>query len=283
MNEGAAVVRAYNVLKYDAGGDRQSRVRLRAGRARRPRRAAPGDDPRGALKARAAEARFPFLAANLVDAATGAPPAWPTSPRTTMVEVAGVKVGIIGLANAGTAFMTLPANFAGLRALPLAPAVVAAAKDLRRRGATAVIVVAHVGGSCTRFTAIRRSRVVRIRRRDLPARARAARRAPSTRSSPATRTPGSPTASPASRSSRRTTRATASDASTCRSSIARVAGPARRWSTRKIFPPAGGPEAGAAVRRHRTKARRWHPTPPSRPRSRPRWPPRAPGARRRWA
>ena len=71
--------------------------------------------------------------------------------------------------------MTLPANFAGLRALPLAPAVVAAAKDLRRRGATAVIVVAHVGGSCTRFTAIRRSRVVRIRQRDLPARARVAR------------------------------------------------------------------------------------------------------------
>ena len=152
MNEGAAVVRAYNALKYDAaaiGNHEFDFGPVGAATAA----VAPGDDPRGALKARAAEAQFPFLAANLVDAATGALPAWRNVTRTTTIEVAGVKIGIIGLANAGTAFMTLPANFAGLRALPLAPAVVAAAKDLRRRGAAVVIVVAHVGGSCTRFTA----------------------------------------------------------------------------------------------------------------------------------
>jgi 5'-nucleotidase len=65
-----------------------------------------------------------------------------------MVYAGDVKVGVIGLANAGTAFLTLPANFAGLRALPLAPPVIAAAKDLRRRGAAIVVVTAHVGGSC---------------------------------------------------------------------------------------------------------------------------------------
>ena len=151
MNEGVAVVRAYNVLKYDAAAVGNHEFDFGpVGPATAPGGA--GDDPRGALKARAAEAHFPFLAANLIDAATGAAPAWRNVTGTTMVDVAGVKVGIIGLANAGTAFITLPANFAGLRALPLAPAVIAAAKDLRHRDATVVIIVAHVGGSCTRLT-----------------------------------------------------------------------------------------------------------------------------------
>ena len=150
LTEGAPVVRAYNALKYDAAAVGNHDFDYGpVGPATGPR--VPGDDPRGALKARAAEAHFPFLAANLVDETTGAPPAWPNVGGTHMAYVGDVKVGIIGLANAGTAFMTLPANFAGLRALPLAPVVVAAAKDLRRRGAAIVVVVAHVGGSCTAF------------------------------------------------------------------------------------------------------------------------------------
>jgi len=150
MNEGAAVTRAYNVLGYDAVAIGNHDFDYGpAGPAHIP--TAPGDDPRGALKARAAEARFPFLAANLVDAATGAPPAWPNVRGTTTVTVAGVSIGVIGLANVGTATMTQPANFAGLRALPLAPVVIAAANDLRRRGAVAVVVVAHVGGKCTKL------------------------------------------------------------------------------------------------------------------------------------
>jgi 5'-nucleotidase len=153
MNEGAAVIAAYNALKYDAVAVGNHDFDYGpAGPAQTPR--APGDDPRGALKARAAEAHFPFLAANLVDAATGKPPAWPNFAATTIVTVgeARAKIGVIGLANAATASMTQPLNFAGLRALPLAPAVVASARDLRRRGASAVIVVAHAGGTCTRFT-----------------------------------------------------------------------------------------------------------------------------------
>jgi len=152
INEGAAVVRAYNVLKYDAAAIGNHEFDFGpVGPATAP--GGSGDDPRGALKARAAEARFPFLAGNLIDAATGAAPAWPNFGATRLLHVAGVKVGVIGIANPWTASMTLPANFAGLRALPDAPAVVAAARTLRREGAAAVIVVAHVGGSCARFTA----------------------------------------------------------------------------------------------------------------------------------
>jgi 5'-nucleotidase len=150
--EGAAVVRAYNVLKYDAAAIGNHEFDFGpVGPATAP--GGPADDPRGALKARAAEAHFPFLAANLIDTATGAPPAWRNFGATRLLDVAGVKVGIIGIANPWTASITLPANFAGLRALPDAPAVVTAARTLRRDGAAAVIVVAHVGGTCARFTA----------------------------------------------------------------------------------------------------------------------------------
>jgi 5'-nucleotidase len=150
MTEGAAVVRAYNALRYDAVAVGNHEFDFGpVGPATSPR--APGDDPRGALKARAAEAHFPFLAANLVDDAAGAPPVWRNFGATHIAYVGDVKVGLIGLANAGTAFITLPANFAGLRALPLAPSVITAAKDLRRRGAAIVVVVAHVGGSCKRL------------------------------------------------------------------------------------------------------------------------------------
>jgi 5'-nucleotidase len=152
MNEGAAVVGAYNALHYDAIAIGNHDFDFGPiGPAPGPR--GPADDPRGALKARAAEARFPFLAANLVEAASGAPPAWPNVRGTTIVDVAGVKIGVIGLANPWTETMTLPANFAGLRALPDAPAVVTAARDLRARGASVVVVVAHIGGSCKRFDA----------------------------------------------------------------------------------------------------------------------------------
>jgi 5'-nucleotidase len=151
LTEGAAIVAAYDALKYDAVAVGNHEFDFGpVGPAQTPR--GPGDDPRGALKARLAEAHFPFLAANLVDTATGKLPDWPNLAATKMVDVGDAKIGIIGLANAGTATMTAPANFAGLRALPLAPVVVAAAKDLRRKGAHAVVVVGHVGGSCKEFT-----------------------------------------------------------------------------------------------------------------------------------
>ena len=70
-----------------------------------------------------------------------------------MLEVAGIKIGIVGVATASTPRTTLAANFAGLGMKPLAPAIAAAAADLHRRGATVVIVAAHAGGVCKRFDA----------------------------------------------------------------------------------------------------------------------------------
>ncbi len=103
---------------------------------------------RGALKAAAARARFPFLAANIVDDATGAPIAWPNVRPSAIVETAGVRVGLIGLMTVSGLRQTLPSHVQGLRTAPLVPAIVREAAALRQRGAEIVVVVAHEGGWC---------------------------------------------------------------------------------------------------------------------------------------
>src|SRR5258707_11697638 len=99
----------------------------------------PGD-LRGALKARAAQARYPFLAANLIDAATGRPVDWPNVRRSVIVGTAGIEVGIIGVITIDALQSTLAANVHGLRIAPLAPAIAANAEKLRAAGADVVIV-----------------------------------------------------------------------------------------------------------------------------------------------
>src|SRR5882672_1931552 len=150
LNEGAAVVRAYNALGYAAAAIGNHEFDFGpAGPDETPR--TPGEDPRGALKARAAEARFPFLAANTVEEATGQPASWPNVKPSTTVTVRGVKVGLIGVTTIDTAAQTIGANLPGLTFTPLAPAITREAMSLRARGATVVIVLAHAGGRCTRL------------------------------------------------------------------------------------------------------------------------------------
>ncbi|HEY6475786.1 MAG TPA: 5'-nucleotidase C-terminal domain-containing protein [Polyangia bacterium] len=150
--EGAAVVRAYNVLGYTAAALGNHEFDFGpVGPAVTAKK--PGEDPRGALRARAKEARFPFLDANLVETARGAPPAWTNVVPQVLVDLAGLKIGIVGVATMSTPRTTLAANFAGLAVKPLAPTLAAAAAELHRRGATVVIAAAHAGGVCKRFDA----------------------------------------------------------------------------------------------------------------------------------
>ncbi len=153
--EGAAVVRAYNVLGYTAAALGNHEFDFGpVGPAVTAKK--PGEDPRGALRARAKEARFPFLDANLVETARGtppAPPAWTNVVPQVLIDVAGVKIGIVGVTTTSTPRTTLAANFAGLAVKPLAPTLAAAAAELHRRGATVVIAAAHAGGVCKRFDA----------------------------------------------------------------------------------------------------------------------------------
>jgi 5'-nucleotidase len=147
LNEGQAVVLAYNHLGYAAAaiGNHEFDFGPVGDRATP---SAAGDDPRGALRARAAEARFPFLAANVVDEATHLPVAWPNVAPTALIERAGVRIGVIGLATEDTPRTTMAKNFAGLSIAPLAETITAQAAALRQQGAQLVFVTAHSGGRC---------------------------------------------------------------------------------------------------------------------------------------
>src|SRR5216684_8851932 len=143
--EGEPVVKGYNPLGYDAaavgnhefdygpaGPDSVARL--------------PGQDPLGALKKNAKEAKFPFLSANLTEKATGKTPSW--AKRYTIIDANGVKIGIIGLSTPDTPAVTNSANVATLAFGDPVAATVSAAKELRAAGAEGIVVIAHMGGRC---------------------------------------------------------------------------------------------------------------------------------------
>jgi len=150
LAEGADVVKAYNQIGYTAAAIGNHELDYGpVGPAVIAR--SPDEDPRGALKARASEAKFPFVVSNIVDTATGARIAWPNMPASTVVEVAGVKIGIIGASTEATPFTTMPANFIGLKMVPTAPAIAEQAQALRAQGAQVIVATMHIGSSCKQF------------------------------------------------------------------------------------------------------------------------------------
>jgi 5'-nucleotidase len=150
LGEGAPVVAVYNALGYAAAaiGNHEFDFGV-VGPGVAP--AGSPADLRGALKARAAEARFPFLAANLIDTATGRPVDWPNVRSSVTVDVAGVRVGVIGVMTIGALSATIATTVRGLRVVPLAGRIMEEARSLRQGGATVIVVAAHAGGRCTRF------------------------------------------------------------------------------------------------------------------------------------
>ena len=150
LAEGAPVIAAYNALGYAAAaiGNHEFDFGV-VGPGIAP--AGSSADRRGALKARAAEAKFPFLAANLVDTATGRAVDWPNVRPSVLVEVAGIRVGLVGVMTIRALSATIATATGGLRVNPLAATILAEAQALRQKGADLVVAVAHAGGRCTRF------------------------------------------------------------------------------------------------------------------------------------
>ncbi|UJR86734.1 bifunctional metallophosphatase/5'-nucleotidase [Sandaracinus amylolyticus] len=148
LEEGASVVRAYEVLGYDAVtiGNHEFDYGPIGPRAT-PRD--PGDDPRGALRARIEEAEFPFLSANLLQREGGARAE--LGLPSVLLERAGLSIGVIGVTTEQTLTTTIATNVADLAMRPLADAITAEAQALRARGAAMVVVTAHAGGHCERF------------------------------------------------------------------------------------------------------------------------------------
>lgn len=145
LGEGADVIKAYNAMGYAASAIGNHEFDF--GPVGPAVTAQVGEDPRGALKARIAEARFPFLTTDIAEG--GAPIAWPNVKRWTIVDAAGVKVGLVGASTEATPTTTMPANFAGLAIEPSpAEGIIQGAKEARAHGAQVVVVIAHLGSAC---------------------------------------------------------------------------------------------------------------------------------------
>jgi 5'-nucleotidase len=142
LSRGQAVIAAYNALGYTAAtlGNHEFDYGAEA----------PDTDRLAAIRHRVREAKFPFLAANVLDRASGKRPAWPNLGSSELVDEGGLKVGLIGLANPETSMLTLRENITSLEFLAPAPVVIREAAELRKAGAQLVVVVAHFGGKCER-------------------------------------------------------------------------------------------------------------------------------------
>jgi 2',3'-cyclic-nucleotide 2'-phosphodiesterase (5'-nucleotidase family) len=130
LSWGRATIQAHNAAGYDAAAVGNHEF----------------DWGQDTLRARIADSRFPWLAANLFVAGTREHPAW-VRPWV-MIERGGVRTAVIGIALSSTPEVVLAGRTAGLDFGPEAPAIDQAAREARAAGADFVVVTAHVGAFC---------------------------------------------------------------------------------------------------------------------------------------
>ena len=150
MTEGAAVIHAMNAVGYTAAAVGNHDFDF--GPVGPASTASEGEDPRGALRARALAANFPILTANLADA-SGQRVDWPNMPLTLLIHHEGIGIGLIGVSTEERLTTTLRANVANLRMTVPSEMIVREAERLRQGGAAVVIVLAHAGGDCRNVVA----------------------------------------------------------------------------------------------------------------------------------
>ncbi len=96
-----------------------------------------------ALKENMKRAHYPMLAANIFLTGTRNRPDW--AKPSVLVDVGGIRVGIIGLATVETPLTTNSMNIADLEFADGGPIAAQEADALHARGATVVLVTAHAG------------------------------------------------------------------------------------------------------------------------------------------
>jgi 5'-nucleotidase len=87
-------------------------------------------------------ARFPFLAANVLDRSTGQPIFAPTYVKS----IGGVRVGFIGVVTRSTPGIVVPSGIAGVRFAAEARVLNEQARALQAEGVQAIVAVVHEGG-----------------------------------------------------------------------------------------------------------------------------------------
>ena len=98
------------------------------------------------LRERIEQADFPWLSANTHVAGSDTAPSW--IRPTDIVEVGGLRVGLIGLSTESTPWTTKAENVRGLRFVDGAETLDLWVPRLRARDVDFVIAVAHAGGTC---------------------------------------------------------------------------------------------------------------------------------------
>lgn len=105
-------------------------------------------DKLGAIKARMSEARYPYLAANIMDKSTGKLARFPNTLPSLLLPVGQLKVGIVGLSTRDTPKTTRTEYVTSLDFVDLKEATVRESKTLRDAGAQIVVITSHVGLFC---------------------------------------------------------------------------------------------------------------------------------------
>ncbi|MCF8169229.1 MAG: metallophosphoesterase, partial [Rhodoferax sp.] len=98
-------------------------------------------------------AQFKYLAANVIDQASGAT----LFPAYELLSVGGVKVGFIGLTLKETPSMVTPSGIRGLHFADEVETVNRLVPQLKAQGATVIVVLVHQGGVTTAKTALDKS------------------------------------------------------------------------------------------------------------------------------
>jgi len=99
------------------------------------------------LQERIAQAHFPWLSCNIFLEASDQRPAW--IQPSAMLEVKGIRVGLVGATTLETPNIVMPGNLNGLEFLDPAPIINQISSQLRSQGAQMVVVLAHFGGEQT--------------------------------------------------------------------------------------------------------------------------------------
>jgi 5'-nucleotidase len=99
---------------------------------------------------RFSEASYPYLSANIFEKKTGNHPKWKNYFPNHLINVNGIRIGVIGLSTINTPATTRYENVQHLEFRDPAPIVLKEAEALRSQGANAVLVTAHAGTFCDR-------------------------------------------------------------------------------------------------------------------------------------
>jgi 2',3'-cyclic-nucleotide 2'-phosphodiesterase (5'-nucleotidase family) len=98
------------------------------------------------LRRRMAEARYPWLAANIADSASGARPGWAVPWR--VLQMGGLRVGVVGYITSETKSIVRADRVAGLRFGDGALALHAPLRELGAEHPDVTILLAHAGAVC---------------------------------------------------------------------------------------------------------------------------------------